>query len=111
MFTHFNPRRVLIIGGGYGAHVREVLKHPIDKVVVIQKDPDFVEIAKKHLPEYCDCPNRIRRQIDNNSNKTTCFDDARVEMIYEEFDDYLNKYKQEPSSLKSEFDVIILDDM
>lgn len=104
MFVHSNPRRVLIIGGGYGAHVREILKHPIDKVVVVQKDAQFVEIAKEYLPEYTTC-------FDDAHNETTCFDDDRVEMIYQEFDDYLNNYKEEASSLKSEFDVIILDDM
>ncbi|HBM76046.1 MAG TPA: spermidine synthase, partial [Clostridiaceae bacterium] len=28
LFTHPNPRKVLVVGGGDGGTVREVLKHP-----------------------------------------------------------------------------------
>ena len=100
MFVHSDPKRVLVIGGGYGAHLREVLKHSVEKVVVIQKDAKFVEISKQYLPRYSHCPHL--------KDGETCFDDSRVEMIYQEFGDYI---EEENGSAKQEFDVIILDDM
>jgi len=50
--THPNPRRVLIIGGGDGGSVREVLKHKsVEKVTLVEIDRGVVEAAKKYLPE------------------------------------------------------------
>lgn len=52
LFSHPNPRTVLIIGGGDGGIAREVLRHKnIDKAVMIEIDADVVEFSKKHLPE------------------------------------------------------------
>ncbi len=46
-----NPENVLIVGGGEGASIREVLKHPqVKKVIAIDIDEDVIEIAKKYLP-------------------------------------------------------------
>ncbi len=52
MITHPNPRRVLIIGGGEGATLREVLKHStVEEAVMVDIDEDVVEICKQHLSE------------------------------------------------------------
>lgn len=51
LFTHPNPKRVAIIGGGEGATLREILKHEtIEQVVMIDIDSMIVEISKEFLP-------------------------------------------------------------
>jgi len=50
MTTHPNPARVLIIGGGEGATLREVLKHgTVVEAVMVDIDGELVEYAKKYL--------------------------------------------------------------
>ncbi|CAN8072392.1 unnamed protein product [Agarophyton chilense] len=51
LFSHPNPEKVLIIGGGDGGAMREVLKHPVvKKVVQCEIDEKVMELAKKYLP-------------------------------------------------------------
>ncbi|GAV00764.1 hypothetical protein RvY_11565 [Ramazzottius varieornatus] len=51
MFSHPHPAKVLIIGGGDGGILREVLKHPsVESVVQCEIDKDVVEVSKKFLP-------------------------------------------------------------
>ena len=51
MVTHPKPRKVLIIGGGEGATLREVLKHEsvVNEVVMVDIDGELVELARKYL--------------------------------------------------------------
>jgi len=50
MVLHPNPARVLIVGGGEGATLREVLKHNMVKeAVMVDIDPVVVEFSKKYL--------------------------------------------------------------
>lgn len=52
LFTHPNPKKVLVIGGGDGGAIREILKHPtVEKAVLVEIDGSVVEVSKKHLPE------------------------------------------------------------
>ena len=49
--AHRNPERVLIIGGGDGAIMREVLKHEcVKKCTLIDIDERVIEGSKKYLP-------------------------------------------------------------
>jgi len=50
MFYHSNPRKILIIGGGDGGSLRELLKHPIDEVFMVEIDEKVMEISNKYLP-------------------------------------------------------------
>jgi spermidine synthase len=51
MFTHPNPKRVLVVGGGDGGTVREIVKHEqIKEVVLVEIDEVVIEASKKHLP-------------------------------------------------------------
>jgi len=45
-----NPKKVLVIGGGDGGVIREVLKHPIEKVVLAELDEAVIEISKEYFP-------------------------------------------------------------
>lgn len=52
MFTHPNPKNVLVIGGGDGGTVREVLKHSsVEKVTMVEIDGMVVEASKKFIPQ------------------------------------------------------------
>ncbi|MFP7169821.1 polyamine aminopropyltransferase [Terribacillus sp. 7520-G] len=51
LFTHPNPENVLIVGGGDGGVIREVLKHDkVKKATLVDIDGKVIEYSKKFLP-------------------------------------------------------------
>ncbi|MEM2073383.1 MAG: polyamine aminopropyltransferase [Nitrososphaeria archaeon] len=87
LFTHPEPKRVLIIGGGEGATAREVLKHKcVEKVVMIDIDKQVVELSKKYLREMCG----------------NTFEDPRLELVFADG----RKFVEETNTT---FDVAIID--
>ncbi len=86
MITHPNPKKVLVIGGGEGATVREVLKHPVEKVIMVDIDEDVVKLSKQYL----------------KSMSEKVFTDKRVEVIIMDGKEYIEKTNEQ-------FDIIILD--
>ena len=51
MLQHPGPRRVLLLGGGLGGAVEEVLKHPsVETVTVVELDPMAVRLVRGHFP-------------------------------------------------------------
>ncbi|MCL7387859.1 MAG: polyamine aminopropyltransferase [Thaumarchaeota archaeon] len=88
MLTHPKPSRVLIIGGGEGATLREVLKHrTVEKVVMVDLDEEVVQLCKKYLPEF----------------HMNSFDDPRVEIVIEDGRKYVERLPD------NSFDVAIID--
>ncbi len=52
LFQLEKPKRVLVVGGGDGGVLREVLKHPsVDKATLCEIDRTVVDTALKHYPE------------------------------------------------------------
>lgn len=52
LFVHPNPRRVLVIGGGDGGTVREVLRHPgVERVVMVEIDAVVIEACRRFMPK------------------------------------------------------------
>ncbi|MGI6226326.1 MAG: polyamine aminopropyltransferase [Peptococcales bacterium] len=50
--THPNPKNVLVIGGGDGGAIREIIKHPkVEKATLCEIDGQVIEVSKKYLPE------------------------------------------------------------
>ncbi|XP_072026261.1 uncharacterized protein [Amphiura filiformis] len=48
---HQNPKHVLIVGGGDGGVLREVVKHEeVETVTQVEIDEKVVEVCKKHFP-------------------------------------------------------------
>lgn len=86
MLLSESVNRVLIAGGGEGATLREVLKYPVNEVVMVELDESVIKIAKQYLPEW------------NNG----AFDDPRVKLIIDDARSYIEK-------TKNYFDVIIID--
>lgn len=86
LFSHPNPERVLVIGGGDGGVLREVLKHPsVSKAVLCEIDKGVIEAAKKYLPTL-----------------SASFEDERVEVIIMDGTVYMEQHQDE-------YDVIITD--
>lgn len=51
LFSHPCPKKVLIIGGGDGGVLREVVKNPlVESVVMCEIDEDVINVSKKYLP-------------------------------------------------------------
>ena len=51
LLAHPSPRKVLIVGGGDGGTMREVLRHPtVDEVWLVEIDGEVIAAAKEHLP-------------------------------------------------------------
>jgi len=64
MFTHPRPRRVLIIGGGDGGTLREVLKHRcVKEAVQVEIDGEVVEVSRRFLPGLASAYNDPRATV------------------------------------------------
>jgi len=86
LFTHPNPKNVLVVGGGDGGAIREVLKHPeVEKVVLVEIDGKVIEYSKKYLPS-------IAGKLD----------DERVQVLID--DGFMHIHKN-----KNKYDVIMVD--
>ncbi|GAE26849.1 spermidine synthase [Halalkalibacter wakoensis JCM 9140] len=68
LFTHSNPKRVLVVGGGDGGVIREILKHPsVEQAILVEIDGKVIEYSKKYLPTIAgslDDP-RVNVQVDD----------------------------------------------
>ncbi|MEZ0247790.1 MAG: polyamine aminopropyltransferase [Thermoproteus sp.] len=90
MVAHASPKRVLIVGGGEGATLREVLKHKtVAEAVMVDIDGEVVQAAREYLP--------VMHQ--------GAFDDPRAKVLIM---DGL-KYVEEALARGEKFDVIIMD--
>ena len=86
LLCHPLPRRVMIAGGGEGATLREVLRHPsVERAVMVDLDAEVVDAARRHLPQW----------------HAGAFDDPRTELLHEDARAYLES--AEP------FDAIVVD--
>ncbi|MBV8675765.1 MAG: fused MFS/spermidine synthase, partial [Planctomycetaceae bacterium] len=53
LIAHDGPREVLIIGGGEGATLREVLRHQsVERASMVDIDGQLVELCKEHLDDW-----------------------------------------------------------
>jgi spermidine synthase len=87
MVAHSSPQNILILGGGEGATVREVLRwKSVEKVMMVDIDGEVVEACREYLPEM----------------HQGAFDDPRLELV---IGDALEVIKTTPIK----WDVIISD--
>ncbi|MCA9583211.1 MAG: fused MFS/spermidine synthase, partial [Myxococcales bacterium] len=53
MLLHRNPKKVLVLGGGEGATIREVLRHRgVERCVMVDLDGEVVDACEKWLPTF-----------------------------------------------------------
>ncbi len=65
LFTHPQPRRVTIIGGGDCGTLREVLRHPgITQVVQVEIDERVTRLSEQYFPELCESNRDARASFD-----------------------------------------------
>ncbi len=87
IISHGNVKRVLIIGGGDGGILREVLKHDsVEKALMIEIDGDVVELCEKFMPS-----------LNNNA-----FKNPKAEVRIADGIDYVR-------NTEDKFDIIIVD--
>jgi spermidine synthase len=61
LFTHPQPKRVVIIGGGDCGTLREVLKHPgVERVLQVEIDERVTRLSEKYFPELCQSNDDVR---------------------------------------------------
>ena len=64
LFTHADPKTVVIIGGGDCGTLREVLRHPgVEKAVQCDIDEQVTRMAEKYFPELCESNGDPRAEI------------------------------------------------
>jgi len=64
LFTHADPKQVVIIGGGDCGTLREVLRHPgVERAVQCDIDEQVTRMSEKHFPELCESNADPRAQL------------------------------------------------
>lgn len=87
LFAHGAVRKVLIVGGGDGGMLEEVLKHKgIEKVTMVEIDQAVVDFSKEHLRFICN----------------DAFEDPRLDLVIADGVEYVE-------TTEERFDVIIVD--
>jgi len=88
MNAHPNPEKVLIVGGGDGGTLKEVLKYQsVKEVVLCELDEQVISVAKKHFPEF-----------------RSGFSDSRVQVIIDDAASYIK-------GKKDYFDIVCVDSL
>ena len=55
LFTHSNPKKVVIVGGGDCGTLREVLKHEdVENVIQVELDERVTRVSERFFPELCE---------------------------------------------------------
>lgn len=84
--AHPHPKKVLVVGGGDGGSIREILKHEtVEEAILVEIDERVVELSKQYLPAIA-----------------CALDDPRVTVNIEDGLAYVKR-------AKNEFDLIIVD--
>src|SRR6266704_2115397 len=87
LLAHSRPVRAMVIGGGEGATVREILRHKsITDCLMVDIDGEVVEECKRHLPEM----------------HRGAFEDPRTRLLHEDARAYLERSGER-------FDLIVID--
>lgn len=86
LMIHPNPQKVLVIGGGDGGVIREIVKHKnVSSITLCEIDKSVIDISKKYFP-----------------NMVSGLEDSRVEIVIKDGFEFLNKHE-------NSYDVIITD--
>jgi len=87
LFSHDKPERVLVIGGGDGGSIKEIVKHKqVKEIILCELDEEVVRVSQKYLPQI--------------SQKA--FQDKRVKVVIKDGQKLIKESKDF-------FDVVILD--
>lgn len=86
MLSHQDPRRVLVVGGGDGGTVREVLRHDsVEKVDMVEIDEEVIKVCREYFPDI------------------SCrLDDPRVNLVIRDGIEFVK-------GIEVEYDVVLID--
>ena len=54
MLEHLSPKKILLIGGGTGGAISQILKHKVDKIDYVELDPMIISLSQKYMPPVTD---------------------------------------------------------
>ncbi len=87
LLSHESPKTALVLGGGEGATIREILRwNTIERVVMVDIDGEVVKACQKHLPEM----------------HQGAFDDPRLELVIGDALKYIDETREK-------WDIVISD--
>lgn len=87
LFAHGKAKRVLVIGGGDGGVLREVLRHPeVKNATLCEIDQAVIDLCRQHFPE-----------ISNGA-----YDDPRTDVVIADGTQFV-------AATKARFDVVLVD--
>ncbi|MDR0805172.1 MAG: polyamine aminopropyltransferase [Enterobacteriaceae bacterium] len=87
IFAHGKAKRILIIGGGDGAMLREICRHKdVEHITMVEIDADVITFCRQYLPNH----------------NAGAFDDPRFNLVIEDGVNFVNQTEMK-------FDVIISD--
>lgn len=85
LVTHSDPQNILVIGGGDGGVLKEILRYPVKKVCLVEIDGQVIDVAKKYFPWL-----------------SPALKDERVELVISDGSEFIQKSRKK-------FDVVIVD--
>lgn len=87
VLAHGKVKRVLIVGGGDGGMLEEILKHrSVEHVTMVEIDPGVIEFSRKYLPSIC----------------RDAFDDKRLDLVIADGAEFVARRR-------GDYDVAIID--
>lgn len=85
LMSHPAPCKILIIGGGDGGTLREVLRHPVEKVFLVEIDSQVIEVSEQFFPWL-----------------KSSLEDSRAQLIISDGEAFVDRTEEK-------FDVILID--
>lgn len=86
LFSHPNPKKILVIGGGDGGIIRETKEHPVGSIDLVDIDREVIDLTRKYMPDFAG----------------NAWDDHRLNIHIEDGAVFVKRTKKK-------YDVIILD--
>jgi spermidine synthase len=83
LFTHPDPKNIVVIGGGDCGCVKEILKHPVKSVTQIELDERVTRVSEEYFPELCESNNdpRAKFEFTDGIEWMKRADDATLDVI------------------------------
>ena len=80
LYAHPHPKKVLIIGGGDGGTLREVVNHPlVEQGILVEIDARVLQASRDFFPQLCQAFNHVKAQV--------CVDDG-IRYVKERQDEF-----------------------